>query len=554
MFLLLGCLTSQTEYDALLARAQDADQDGMAALAYGGTDCDDTDPLVNPVASEVCDGVDNDCNGLVDDAPRDPLTWFLDGDGDGFGDDGRTAEGCEAPAAHVGVGGDCDDNRVEVNPAEEEVCDDGLDNDCSGDSPECRLEGAYLLSSSDMTWTGASDGYFGVDAKPLDYDGDGELELAVLELSKNGQGVVYLYETARSPDSDADDAVWRRETREDIEDLSQPLGSVDLGQDGAEDLVLGLPEAVEVFEGRSDRTPSETPSTTLRPTSAGQGFGIYIFAAGTSVSEPNNGVGVFEFDNSDLSFEAGAAYVWFGERETEENTTTADLVIRGQAGDNLGDSGAFAQADLNGDGQMDYFLGASRQDRAYLWYDASSSSEVLAVDADLLLHSESAETFFGGTVEAGDLNGDGYSDLLVAEPRFSTELLSDVGAVHVFSGTAEGLRGTLTSEQADLQILGSDAQMFAGGSLWVGDLNNDTQADLVMGGWQVYGDAFGFYGPLTGDSVVSKAEISIDGTNGGFCAYTLEIADINADGNQDIVIPCPGTGGGQVRALLGIGP
>ena len=93
MFLLLGCLTSQTEYDALLLRAQDADQDGMAAVEYGGTDCDDTDAQVNPLATEVCDGVDNDCNGLIDDDARDPLTWFLDGDGDGFGDDGRTAQG-----------------------------------------------------------------------------------------------------------------------------------------------------------------------------------------------------------------------------------------------------------------------------------------------------------------------------------------------------------------------------------------------------------------------------------------------------------------------------
>lgn len=93
MFLLLGCLTSQTEYDALLRRAQDADQDGMAALAYGGTDCDDSDPLVHPLAEEFCDGVDNDCNGLVDDDPRDPPTWFLDGDGDGFGDDARSAQG-----------------------------------------------------------------------------------------------------------------------------------------------------------------------------------------------------------------------------------------------------------------------------------------------------------------------------------------------------------------------------------------------------------------------------------------------------------------------------
>lgn len=60
MFLLLGCLRSQTEYEALLAQAQDADQDGVASVAWGGSDCDDSDPEIRPGAEELCDGVDND--------------------------------------------------------------------------------------------------------------------------------------------------------------------------------------------------------------------------------------------------------------------------------------------------------------------------------------------------------------------------------------------------------------------------------------------------------------------------------------------------------------
>ena len=554
MFLLLGCLTSQTEYDALLLRAQDADQDGMAAVAYGGTDCDDNNAQVNPLATEVCDGVDNDCNGLVDDAAVDPSTWYLDGDGDGFGDDERTAEACEAPAAHVGVGGDCDDGLEAVNPDEEEVCDDGLDNDCSGDSPECRIEGAYLLSGSDITWLGSGDGNFGLDTKALDYDGDGELELAVLEVGPAGEGVVYLYETPTSANLETNDAVWRVETGAEVSDLAQPLTSVDLGQDGADDLVLGLPDEVQVYEGRKGRVPSNSPDTTLRPESAGEGFGLFVFSAGDSVSNPNSGVGVFAFENSDLDFEAGAAFVWYGERTTEENPSSADLVIRGQAGDQLGDAGAFVQGDINGDGMLDYLLGASRQDRAYLWYAASAATELRGVDADLILGSTSAETFFGGALAIGDISGDGYADLVVAEPRFSTESLADAGAVHIFLGGSTPMTGSQDKEQADFRIVGSDTQMFAGGSLWVGDLNSDGQSDLLLGGWQVYGDAFGFYGPVQAEHSVSQAEISIDGVNGGFCAYTLEVTDIDNDGNKDIMIPCPGTGGGQVRAILGIGP
>ena len=114
--------------------AEDSDGDGFAA----DVDCDDGDAAVNPDATEVCDGIDNNCDDLVDDA--DPAvdlstgsTWFLDGDGDGFGDDATTVDACEAPADHVAAGGDCDDGDGAVNPDATEVCDDmDVDEDCSG--------------------------------------------------------------------------------------------------------------------------------------------------------------------------------------------------------------------------------------------------------------------------------------------------------------------------------------------------------------------------------------------------------------------------------------
>jgi len=72
-------------------------------------DCDDDDPDVNPGADEVCDGIDNNCDTFVDVGAIDALTWFTDGDGDGYGDDFATVEACAAPSGTVGRGGDCDD-------------------------------------------------------------------------------------------------------------------------------------------------------------------------------------------------------------------------------------------------------------------------------------------------------------------------------------------------------------------------------------------------------------------------------------------------------------
>ncbi len=95
------------------------------------TDCDDADGAVHPGAVEVCDGVDDDCDGTVDLGAADAGTWYADTDGDGFGDPASTVSSCTAPTGYVADATDCDDSARLVNPAATEVCD-GLDNNCDG--------------------------------------------------------------------------------------------------------------------------------------------------------------------------------------------------------------------------------------------------------------------------------------------------------------------------------------------------------------------------------------------------------------------------------------
>ncbi len=102
-------------------------------------DCDDTDPDTYPGAPETCDGSDEDCDGTVDEDPVDPLTSYLDSDGDGFGADSDIQEACDAPDGYVTDNGDCDDGDPEVHPGATEVCNE-KDDDCDGDVdgiPEC---------------------------------------------------------------------------------------------------------------------------------------------------------------------------------------------------------------------------------------------------------------------------------------------------------------------------------------------------------------------------------------------------------------------------------
>jgi hypothetical protein len=145
------CDGTVDEADAADATAwhADADSDGygdpatatVACDAPSGhvadnTDCDDTAFAVNPGATEVCNGIDDDCDLAVDDDDTSVdlstgSTWYADSDGDSYGNAAATTLACDAPANHVSDSTDCDDGETAVNPGATEVCNE-LDDDCDG--------------------------------------------------------------------------------------------------------------------------------------------------------------------------------------------------------------------------------------------------------------------------------------------------------------------------------------------------------------------------------------------------------------------------------------
>jgi hypothetical protein len=162
-----------------VVEAVDADGDGY----NDDVDCDDANAAVYPNAVERCNGSDDDCDSLVDDDAADVRSFYVDADGDGFGDPAVSQATCEAPSGYVdndddcndadaamsffsvvytdadhdgfgdgvvGAGcmasplftlvpGDCDDARADVHPGASEVCDRS-DNDCDGELDEDPLD------------------------------------------------------------------------------------------------------------------------------------------------------------------------------------------------------------------------------------------------------------------------------------------------------------------------------------------------------------------------------------------------------------------------------
>ena len=135
-----------TTFEGCSGSQGDADQDGSIGTQYGGDDCDDDDPTIGPHAIEVCDEVDNNCDGAIDEGVT--TTFYQDDDGDGYGQDESTTEACQVPAGYAEYGGDCDDVASQTNPAESEVCD-GIDNDCDDVADEGMEIAIYIDADGD---------------------------------------------------------------------------------------------------------------------------------------------------------------------------------------------------------------------------------------------------------------------------------------------------------------------------------------------------------------------------------------------------------------------
>ncbi|MCP4543961.1 MAG: hypothetical protein GY832_43155 [Chloroflexi bacterium] len=332
----------------------------------------------------------------------------------------------------------------------------------------------------------------------------------------------------------------------------------DVNGDGYDDVVIGAPEytqgipqqakegQVYVFYGSADGL-SATPDWVL---AGDQGNALFGASVGTAGDVNNDGyddiiVGEPQYDNGEQN--EGRVYVFFGFGDGGQTVRLFWSVEGNQIKAKFGAS-VGAAGDVNNDGYDDVLIGAPQYDNGeidegavFVFYGATNG---LTVTSHTLLDSDQPEAEFGTSVStAGDVNDDGYADVIVGAPVYSNTF-SLVGAAFAFHGSASGLSITPT-----WMIEGWYADTRFGHSVsTAGDVNGDNYDDVVIGAYMYSaggisptkeGAVFAFSGSNTGllSSVFwsgwgDKHETEF--------AYSVGAAgDVNGDAQADIIIGAP---------------
>ncbi|MFT5682519.1 MAG: hypothetical protein ACI8RZ_003437 [Myxococcota bacterium] len=417
LFSVVSCvlLSACTAPSDSVSYTPDGDHDGFESSPLSGpSDCNDEDPLIHPDALELCDGVDNNCNGEVDEGDAiGAVTWFADLDGDGFGESDFPTTACTRPEGYADNPIDCDDANPDAFPGSDEVCD-FADNDCDGTVDEgTALDATTWYADSDADGYGSPydaqvgctqpSGFVANDEDRDDTDSD--LHPGIAEICDgldNDCDGAFDDATPYYPDGDTDG--YGDSALGEQQACSPPAGFSEHDGDCDDTEPTTSPDAVEVCGDGVDNDCDDLvdPCT--------QDVTLTASAAGDRLGESVAGIGDFDGDGFD-DFAVGAS------RASTTGTSEGAVYILTGSSVSIGE-------DFNGDGYNDALISAPEEDTAgslsgavYLVHGPISGDIGLA-DADALISAESSHDYLGSSLaSAGDLNDDDIPDLLIGASK-----------------------------------------------------------------------------------------------------------------------------------------
>ncbi len=405
-------------------------------------------------------------------------------------------------------------------------------------------------NNTTLSVTPVYQGKFGASvASAGDINGDGYSDIIVGQLTSvagTGTGSAYIYHGAPQGVDGIIEST-RQSNQVDAQMGKSVASAGDVNGDGYGDVLIGAPNydngqfkegAAFLYMGTANGI--STTATILESNVANAFFGASVANAG-DVNGDGYGdviVGAYGYTNGEAN--EGAFFIYHGSA-TGINTTPAFVRESGQVNAQFGIAVSTA-GDINGDGYADVIVGSEFYDNgqtdegaAFIYYGSASG---ITLTGGVLLEVNQANARFGEAVKtAGDVNGDGFGDVVVGAYLFDSGQ-NDEGAVFVFLGSATGIN---TTAAVILQI-NQDYAQFGNAVAGAGDVNGDGYSDIVVGaylfddGQTDEGAAFVYHGSASGINPTIQANLQTNQPYAQLGDAVNTAGDVNGDGYSDIIV------------------